>query len=146
MHLGDMVDGLVDLGHDVVAHHRGVGDSHGGGGDGLDLNGLDLDGLDGGDGGGDGGVDDGAVSVGDSGGGVDNGGNSLADGINKAVLVHVLGEALQGDGAEAAVGGDEVAEGSGQRTGGQAGVQVGLGEEQLGVSLGAGSGQRLTPS
>merc|ERR550519_3048605 len=146
MHLGHMVDGLVDLGHHVVGHDRGGGVSHGGGGvdhgsDGLDLNGLDLDGLDGG------GVDEGGVGVGDSGGGGHNGGgvdhgggNRLADGVDKAVLVDVLGEALQGDGAEATLGGDKVAEGGGERTSGQAGVDVGL-EEQLGVSLGAGGGQ-----
>merc|ERR550519_2404445 len=160
MHLGHMVDGLVDLGHHVVGHHRGVGVGHGGGvgvshgggggdhgSDSLNLNGLDLNGLDGG-GVDDGGVvDEGGVGVGDSGGGGHNGGgvdhgggNSLADGVDKAVLVDVLGEALQGDGAEATLGGDKVAEGGGERTSGQAGVDVGL-EEQLGVSLGAGGGQ-----
>merc|ERR550519_2222515 len=92
MHLGHMVDGLVDLGHHVVGHHGGV-------------------------------VDEGGVGVGDSGGGGHNGGgvdhgggNSLADGVDKAVLVDVLGEALQGDGAEATLGGDKVAEGGGERS------------------------------
>ena len=132
VHLGDVVDGLVHLGDGVDGGGNGVVDVGGGGvvdgGEGGGLN-LNLGGLSGDNGGGGnhrGGVG-GVVDEG-SGGVADNrGGDGLADGINESVLVDVLGEPLKGDGPQATAGGDEIAEGGGEGTGGEAGGQVGVG-------------------
>ena len=51
-------------------------------------------------------------------------------------LVDVLRESLQRDGSEAALSGDEVPEGGGQRSGHWAVIDIGGGQGQLGVSLG----------
>merc|ERR1719147_157593 len=67
--------------------------------------------------------------------------NSLADGVNKAILVNILGESLKGKGAETICSGDEVTEGSVDGSLGAAGVDVGLGcQEDLGVSSGGRQG------
>jgi len=128
-------DVVVGGGGDVVVGGGGDGDGGSGGvvGDGgreggdldlLNLGGLNLDLLDGshgqgvgvGQGGGhvvDSGsgdvVDGRSGSVGDDGGsgGGDDGGD-VADGVDETVLVDVLGEAFQGKGPEAVLGGDEV--------------------------------------
>merc|ERR1711872_436072 len=91
------------------------------GGD-LDLNGLG--GLD---------LNDGSGGVGGDGSSVDNrgsgvggnGSNSLGQRIDKSVLVDVLGESLQRQRSQSSVGGHEVTEGSGQRTGNSS-VDVGV--------------------
>jgi len=62
--------------------------------------------------------------------------DSLAHRVNKSVLVDVLRESLQRDGSEAALSGDEVPEGGGQRSGHWAVIDIGGGQGQLGVSLG----------
>ena len=51
-------------------------------------------------------------------------GHGLADGINKPVLVEILGESLQSIGSVALGGGHEVSDSGGQRTGWQTGVDV----------------------
>ena len=56
--------------------------------------------------------------------------------INVYYLVDVLRESLQRDGSEAALSGDEVPEGGGQRSGHWAVIDIGGGQGQLGVSLG----------
>ena len=113
--LGQQLGGGGDRGvGDGVGDHLGggvgdLGDSVGGGGHG---------GVGVGDRGSDRG---GGVGVGDRGDmGVLNRGrghnNSLADGVNKAVLVEVLGEALEGQGAKALRGLDSISKGRGQGT------------------------------
>merc|ERR1740128_697925 len=98
MDLGHVVHGLVDMGHGVGVVDRGN------------------------DGGGVGVVNQGSgVSVGH------DGGNGLTHGVNETVLVDVLGESLEGERTKASAGGDEVTEGGGEGTGGQAGGQVGVG-------------------
>merc|ERR1740128_286257 len=98
MDLGHVVHGLVDMGHGVGVVDRGN------------------------DGGGVGVVNQGSgVSVGH------DGGNGLTHGVNETVLVDVLGESLEGERTKASAGGDEVTEGGGEGTGGQAGSQVRVG-------------------
>ena len=136
--LGHVLDGVVNLVADML--------DNGGGGDGdgsgvVSSNGGSSDNLGGGDsrsgdnlggGGGDG------VGV-DSRGGGDNildgdrgarpfvSGNrdgSLGDGVNKAVLVEVLGESLEGEGLVAPGSGDKVSDGRGEGAHGVALVDV----------------------
>ena len=140
MDLGYVVHGLVDMGHSVDGGGGGVGVvdkgsgvggvGHGGqGGGNLNLGGLGNDGLGDGDGGG-GNDRGGGVGVVNKGSGVSvghDGGNGLTHGVNETVLVDVLGESLEGERTKASVGGDEVTEGGGEGTGGQAGGQVGVG-------------------
>merc|ERR1712107_677624 len=94
------------------------------------------------DGGNGGSVDNGSV-VGD-GGGVHNRGNSLGNGVNESVHVDILGESLEGQRTEATVGGDEVAEGSGQGTGnGSVDIGISGGGAQGGAEEGADNSKGL---
>merc|ERR1719389_35388 len=96
-------------------------------------------------GGGDG-VDEGGGGGHDSsdhggGGGEERGGHGGHHGVHEAVLVHVLGEALEVGGAEAAGGLDQVAEGGGEGPGHQLRVSLGLALVQPVHGLVAGAGQ-----
>ena len=153
--LGHVLDGVVNLVADML--------DNGGGGDGdgsgvVSSNGGSSDNLGGGDsrsgdnlggGGGDGvGVDSrgGGDNIldGDRGGvvsgnrgSVNDRDDSLADGVNKAVLVEVLGESLEGKGLVTLRSGDQVSNSRSERAGGGALVDVGSGgNRHLGVSSG----------
>merc|ERR1719350_817769 len=110
---------------------RGGNNLGGGGGDGV---GVDCRGSSDNLGGEDrGGVVSGNRS--DDRGLVDDRDDSLADGVNKAVLVEVLGESLEGEGLVSLGCGDQVPQGGGEGAGGGALVDVGLGDiGHLGVS------------
>ena len=95
-----------------VVHGGGVVGDNGGGGVGHGGSGVN---------------NGGGGGVGDNGGGVDDGHDGLADGVNVAVLVDVLGEPLEGQGSQPAAGGDEVSEGGGEGAGGGTGVDVRVG-------------------
>merc|ERR1719481_2035761 len=79
--------------------------------------------------------DNGGSCIGHHRGSVDYGDNGLADGVNKAILVNILRESLQGKGAEAIGSRDKVTKGCMHGSLGTAGVDVGLGcQEDLRVS------------
>ena len=164
--LGHVLDGVVNLVADML-DNGGGGDGDGstwlevssdsgrgnnlGGSDGRSLDRVGSDGRSGdnlGGGGGDGvGVDsrgggdnildgDRGVVSGDR-GSVDDRDDSLADGVNKAVLVEVLGESLEGKGLVTLRSGDQVSNSRSERAGGGALVDVGSGgNRHLGVSSG----------
>ena len=117
-HLGDGLDGVVEGRGSSILYSRGSSILHNRGGSILHSRG--------------------SSSCVDDGGSCHNRRHSLADGVDKAVLVEVLRESLQGDGPQAAVGRHEVAEGGGQRPCSGARVDVGLANQQLGGSLTAG--------
>jgi len=141
---GGVGDGMgVDLGHCVGVGDSGgssVGDSRGGGGGHSNLLGHVagiLHGLVNGSSsvlhsvmdGSRGvlhGVLDGSCGV------LHHGHNGLADGVNEAVLVQVLGEALEGEGAKALGGLDGISEGGGEGTNGDTLVDMGGGREGAG--------------
>jgi len=152
--LGNVLDGVVDVVADVLDNGGGdnlvVGYSSGGSRDGVCGNSRGGNNL--GGGGGDGvGVDGrgGSDNLGGDGAGDAVGGNrgssdnrgllddrddSLGDGINKAVLVEVLRESLEGEGLVSLGCGDQVPQSGGEGAGGGALVDVGL--DDLGVSSG----------
>jgi len=115
------------------------GSSRGGnnlGGDGAG-DAVGVDGRGGGDnlGGGDrGGVVSGNRGSSDNRGLLDDRNDSLGDGVNKAVLVEVLRESLEGEGLVSLGCGDQVPQSGGEGAGGGALVDVGL--DDLGVSSG----------
>ena len=120
---------------DCVCGNRGRGGNNlgGGGGDGVGVDsrgGSDNLGVD----------DRGGVIRGYRGssnkrGLLDDRDDSLGEGINKAVLVEVLGESLEGEGLVSLGCGDQVPQGGGEGAGGGALVDVGLGDiGHLGVS------------
>ena len=156
--LGHVLDGVVNLVADML-DNGGGGDGDGstwlevssdsgrgnnlGGSDGRSLDRVGSDGRSGdnlGGGNGDGvGVDSrGGDNIldGDR-GSVNDRDDSLADGVNKAVLVEVLGESLEGEGLVTLGSGDKVSDGGGEGAGGGALVDVGSGgNRHLGVSSG----------
>ena len=71
-----------------------------------------------------GGVDERGSGIGDDGGDVMD--NGLANGINETILVQILGEAFKSIRAKSLGGGDEVAEGCGEGSGGSSGVKMDL--------------------
>jgi hypothetical protein len=63
--------------------------------------------------------------------------DGLTDGINKPVLIEVLGESLQREWSQTALSSDKISEGGGERSGHRAVIDIGGSRSQeLGVSLG----------
>merc|ERR1719225_2186865 len=133
--LGHVLDGVVDIVADVL-DDRGGGHCHGGGvvsgnsGSGNNLS----------SGGGDDSVDSGGGDcVGGDGRGLDNRGNrdnSLANGVDEAVLVEILRKTLEGERSVALGCCDQATDSGGEGARGGSLIDVRGGRQELGVSSG----------
>merc|ERR1719195_819186 len=125
--LGHVLDGVVDIVADVL-DDRGSGHCHGGGVVSGDSGGGDCVGGD------SGGLDNRGSS--DNWGVVDNRDNSLANGVDEAVLVEILRKTLEGERSVALGCCDQATDSGGEGARGGSLIDVRGGRQELGVSSG----------